>query len=261
MEVRLGKKDYKFDKRTLRMANFMRVERIAAPPTFDLDKKRAPFPLGPWGNDAWGNCVVAGRANHLLRFERIEARRTLKLRDDQVITKYKELSGAMSPGDAHDEGLVVLDTLNDWRRNGWNLSFGNTTRNYSVAAFAEIDPYDPQLVRDAIYLFHGVQLGFSLPRSAMEQTRHGYWDVVKPDSSLTEPGSWGGHLVYAKRYDEENVYVLSWGIEVKVSNAFMDEYCDEAWGVVDNLDSWGRSKVFVVDDMVNELKQIGAIQS
>ncbi len=255
---RLGKKEYAYDPRTLKMAAFMDTEAIVAPPKFDFDYRRSPFPIRVWGNDQWGDCVLAGQCNEILRLERVEKRRTILLQDKDCVAMYKKMTGSNTPGDSRDNGLVVLYAIRDWRNNGWLIDYGWTKRNYSIEMFGELDPQNHVQLRQAIYVLHGVQLGFSLPLTAANQTRNGYWDVVENAGSSGEPGSWGGHLVYAKRYDADNIYVMTWGAEVRVSNAFMDKYCDEAWAVVDKLDTWGDSHYIDVNAMSIALHGIGA---
>jgi hypothetical protein len=116
--MKLGKQDYKHDPRTLKMAKFLSPD-IHIPDVFNFDKGRAPFPDHMWGNDQYGDCVIAARANATLRIERVEQRRTLALVDDDAINTYKRLTGCNSPGDSNDTGLVMLDANRDWRSTGF----------------------------------------------------------------------------------------------------------------------------------------------
>jgi hypothetical protein len=67
MDFKLGKKEYVHDDRTLQLHELLRTEQVHAPSTFDFDSGRKAFPRKVWGNDEYGDCVLAGRANHLLR--------------------------------------------------------------------------------------------------------------------------------------------------------------------------------------------------
>jgi|SRR3989304_2882336 len=256
----LGKLEYKYDERTLQISEFIDPE-FWFPPSYDFDKDRRSFPVTSWGNTLWGNCVIASRANHLLRLERIEQRRTVKLKDYHVIDKYKELTGSLNPGDTFDQGLVVLDTLKDWRNNGWHLDLIrkhlSQHKIYKIAAFGELNPLDKVQLRRACFYLFGIQMGFWLPLSAQTQTSQGYWDIVE-SSPYSKPGSWGGHLVYAKKYDTDNFYVLTWGKEIRVTNAFIEKYCDEAWAIVDDFDFWRDKPTIQVDKMIKYLTNIGA---
>lgn len=247
--MKLGKRKYKHDEKTIMLGTVL-DELAPVPSVYDFDKNRAPFPTDVWGNDRYGDCVMAGRTNHLLRLERVETRRTPRITAKEVIDKYFELSGGQ------DSGLVVLDALVDWRNNGWEIPTAAGIRHYFIDAFGELEVANRKQIRQSIYYLHGAQFGIELPISAQEQTRQGYWDVATgPDS---EPGSWGGHLVAGFKYDFENVYVKSWGKEIKVSNAFIEKYCDEVWAVVDKLDPWKKNDILDVAKLREILKDIGA---
>lgn len=252
--MRLGKSEHKYDERTLRIARFMLPE-IRIPTKFDFDARRRPFATHMWGNDAYGDCVIAGQANHLLRLERVEQRGTIALSDSDAVNRYKQLTGCKNPGDENDTGLYVLDAMRNWRNSG----FEQTTkkqRNYKIAAYGELEPEDRHQLRYAIYLLHGIHMGFWLPAAAQGMTSNGYWDYNGESGPEWQPGSWGGHLVFAKKYDDESVYVMTWGTEVKVSSNFIDKYCDEAWAVVDSLDSWRTKETINVGALEKQLSQI-----
>ncbi len=258
--MRLGKKEHKFDERTLALGNFM--EKGVLPTQHDFDKSRAKFPLHPWGNDEWGNCVIVGQAHHLARMERLEQRRTLPITTDDVVARYKTLSGAQNPGDGSDIGLVVLDALKAWR-GGWSLDYSksNPPRDYRIAAYGELDPLDAWQLKAAICYLHGIQFGFWLPRTAQEQTiaENPVWDVVPDGGADAQAGSWGGHLVYSKAYFSDGQFeVLTWGLKVKVTLDFVARYCDEAWACVDDFDTWRNRSEIDVEGMKNRLREIGA---
>ena len=247
--MKLGKQGYKEDPKTIKLVEqgVLNVD-FAIPSVYDFDKHRAKFPTNDWGNIDNGDCVMATRANQLLRLERVETRRTVPITDQQVIDKYYELTGGP------DEGLVMLDTNVDWRKNGWDIPTHAGVRHYTIEAFGELNCEDPNQLRSGVYLLHGIQGGFELPLSAKDQTDEGYWDAVDgPDS---EPGSWGGHAVYIYAYDHENLYCKSWGKTVRITDAFISRYMDEAWAVVDSLDKWREA--LDVEKLRQILKDIGA---
>lgn len=249
--MKLGKLEHKEDERTLRVSQFLAAD-VQVPVSYDFDYKRTAFPGGPMGNLTWGNCVIVGRANQLMRLERSESRRNPRINEAMAVTKYKQLTGAVSPGDRSDRGLVVLDALRDWRKNGWDIG----AHNYNIAAFGFLEPRNQWLLRASCYLFTGIQLGIWLPISAQAQTRQGYWDVTEGPGS--EHGSWGGHLVTAFRYDADNFYVKTWGQDVRVTNNFINKYADEAWSVIDNLNIWSKSKrILNVEGMIQRLRSFG----
>jgi hypothetical protein len=260
MDFRLGKGEYTHDPRTLMMTRFVLPE-IRVPSKYDFDKGRKAIPIRLWGNNDWGDCVIAGQANHLLRLERVEQRRTISLVDQDVINRYKQMTGSMAPGDEKDQGLVVLHAMRHWRNNGWHLPVltkSGGTRNYSISAYGELDPGNKKQLRQAAYVFHGIHMGFWLPIAAQRMTSEGVWDYQGGTGPEWSPGSWGGHLVYAKKFDEESFEVLTWGMKVKVTNEFINRYCDEAWAAVDNFDSWRVKQTIDVAKLRQQLQQISS---
>jgi hypothetical protein len=261
MDFKLGKKEYVHDDRTLQLHEILRTEQVHAPSTFDFDSGRKAFPRKVWGNDQYGNCVLAGRANHLLRLERVETRYTPPIDDEQVISEYKRMTGCQAPGDSNDSGLVVLYALRAWRA-GWELTFhGRKPRTYKISAFGELNPQDPEQIRAANYILHGVEYGLWLPMTAHTQLQKGEpWDIVENGGPDSQPGTWGGHLVYSKKYDEDFQYALTWGMEIPMTDRFVARYCDESWSVVDDLSYWQRRREIDFTTMRKWLIDIGAIQ-
>ena len=128
----------------------------------------------------------------------------------------------------------MLDALEHWRDPGWEIHFSSRSIRtiFRISAFGRIDPTDAAVLRRAIFLCTGAQIGFNLPLAVKGKT---VWDVG--NGKEYRVGSWGGQLAYAKRFDQESVYVISWGQEIRVSNEFVEKYADEAWAVVNDIDS------------------------
>lgn len=256
--MKLGKRDYKHDERTLQLERFLAIPpTIEVPQTFDFDGHRTKFKTDDaWGNHDYGCCVLAARANQFLRLERIETRRNVPIAAQMVVDKYKERTGCQSPGDQNDTGLVMLDEFNDWRA-GWKLPVYHGGRNYKIEAYGFLKASDRDQLRSAIYLLDGIQLGIWLPWTARTQLDANQpWDVVPNGGQDAEPGTWGGHAVYCKRYDAGGVYCITWDQEVYMTDAFIAKYADEAWAVVDSLNA--HSRYLDTDKMKQYLRDIGA---
>jgi hypothetical protein len=249
-DFKLGKDPHKHDDKTLMLADYLEVPVI--PTAYDFDRHRAKFPVKEWGNLDYGDCVIAAESNHLLRMERVEQKRTIKLTDDQCIERYKTLTGCEKPGDANDTGLVMLNTMSNWRNVGYQVG----KRNYNIAAYGELEPRDDHQLKSCIYLLGGIHFGFALPRSAQAQVPSGFWDVTTGPGS--QAGSWGGHCVFSCRYDQGNYWVKTWGMDIRVTVAFVQKYADEVWGVVDDLDKWKASSHLDVANLIAKLRSIGA---
>lgn len=235
LKVALGKKDYRYDRRTIALGSHLQPDE-PIPAEFDYDKGKKPFPCDVWGNDENGDCVFVSEANGLVRLERAETRRTIPVDTNVVLGKYRALTGSKRAGDANDEGYVILDALKDWRNAGWQVG----KKDYKIAAYGELDKNNSSELRKAIYLLGGVYTGFALPAYVQSLVASGesVWDVPTPndDRAENQPGSWGGHAMFGKKYDTGGIYFVTWGNEVYLTNAFIARYCDEAWAVVDALD-------------------------
>jgi hypothetical protein len=204
---------------------------------------------------------MAARAHQLLRLERIEQFRTLPLTDEYVIEEYQREASMQfgggwprSPGDKFDVGLVALDALEHWRDPGWNIKFSSraSRTKFDISAYGRLDPTDRETLRRAIYLCTGAQIGFQLPLAMKNQT---VWDVGT-DGTEWKPGSWGGQLCYAKRFDRETIYLISWGREIRVTNEFIEKYADEAWAVVHDIESWKAAATLDVEGLKKRLNRL-----
>jgi hypothetical protein len=252
-KVRLGKHDYKFDEKTLKLARYFSPT-IIVPHKFDFDRGRSAFPLAMWGNDAWGNCVKVAQANEIVRLERLETRQTVRIQEIDVVAAYKAETGSTSPGDPNDTGLVMLDNNRLWRKEGFPLR----NRRYNICAFGELDPNDHAQLRAAAFLLHGVQFGFALPRACQQMGATWDYPISKPSGPEWTPGGWGGHAVFSKRYDDNGMEILTWGSKVYVTNRFIEHYCDEAWAVVDDFDQWRKRPEIDINGIIKHLNDVGS---
>lgn len=259
-DLRLGKQEYSYSEKTLKLGPILK--KVDFQPRYDFDKDRAPFKLSMWGNDEWGDCVKCGEANQIMRLERQETRSTAQITEEDVIREYKlecerEFGfQPMVPGDSHDTGLIMRQNLTNWRK----LGFKFKTHVFKIAAFGELEPAETDQLRAAIYRLQGVQFGLALPKAAqtMYDSTHKMWDYNGEIGDEWKPGSWGGHAVYSKAYSPIGFQVLSWGDKITVTDNFIRKYCDEAWAVVDDLDSWRVKETINVEGLKSWLQQIGA---
>jgi hypothetical protein len=227
---KLGKAPAKRDARNLKFAAILKAP-VTLPKEYDFDLKHPGIPTPMFANDRYGDCVIAGRAHQTLRFELIEQKKKLQVTDKDVLREYmKETGGA-------DTGLVVLDSLKLWRKPGWNAA----KRKYSIKAFSELNRANHNQVKQAIVLNIGVGLGLSLPISAQGQFQSGKpWDVVSGPNG--RPNSWGGHYVLVPGYTTRGPVCVTWGTKHQMTWAFFDKYCDEAYAIIDAIDTPKKKK-------------------
>jgi len=227
-QLMLGKLPAKKDERTFTLRSILAPSLPPPPPVFDTDMAQpCPLFIDVLYNDLLGDCVMAGRGHHTLRFEATE-QGTLKLITKPTLKSAVKKEYFIETGGA-DAGLVVLDSLNHWRQNGWTIN----RRKYSIYAFAAVHPTDHVEVMQAISLLQGVGTGFQLPQSAEDAFYAGkIWDVVHGSRIV------GGHYIYFKGYNPIGPVIISWGKVCQMTWAFLDYYCDEMFAVVDNVDKF-----------------------
>ncbi len=227
---KLGKGAARPDSRNLMFAAILRAP-AALPKEYDFDLQHTGIPTPMFANDRYGCCVIAGRAHQTLRFERLEQAAKLGITEKEVLNEYFRETGG------EDSGLVVLDSLKRWRKNGWVAA----KKRYHIQAFTQIQVKDHASIQQAIYLDVGVGLGLSLPKSAQGQVQAGKpWDVVSGPGSTR--GSWGGHYVYVSGYTRLGPVCVTWGRKQQITWSFLDKYCDETYAIIDAMDTVKKKK-------------------
>jgi hypothetical protein len=184
-------------------------------------------------NDREGDCTIAEQGHAIQIFTTYGAGHEIRVTDSDVQKVYSAISGYDPKTGANDDGCVIQDTLNYWRKNGLG--------GHKILAFAEVDVNDRDQVNAALNIFGSLDIGFDFPASAMDQFNNGeIWDVV-PGGSPIE----GGHAVAVAAYKAPNgnFRVITWGAVQEMTQAFWDRYVTEAWIVISNewLDATGHS--------------------
>lgn len=235
---RLGKKPARIDPRNLRFRALLPKKLPEPPPEYDVDFDNEdiwPLPLPMFGNDKYGCCVIAGRANQTLRFERIEQSSAIPITDDDVLREYW-LEGDPTGKTKPDEGLYILDSLKCWR-NGWQAA----GRSYNIYAFAQINKAKQREIQLAIWLLSGLQSGVLLRQSDMDQLdRKEIWSLTKAPGGVV-----GGHCMFVIGYTRTGPVFLTWGQRMAATWDWFLSRCDEIYGVVDDRNKFGDSTLDV----------------
>lgn len=184
----------------------------AFPVTADFLKKKTT----PWrrmGNWTANNCTCA-TAGHMIECWTANATNEDIILTREVMEAYTALTGYDPETHENNDSLYYLDVLKYWRKYGIG--------GHKIKAFTTVDLKDPKLVRAAVFSFGGAYLGLNLPNTIIKQQ---LWDV-KPGGLTGDRsvGSFGGHAVNIVGYDENFVYVVSWGKVKHLTWEFLETY-------------------------------------
>lgn len=266
---KLGKKPAMARPQSLLFEDFASMAdlKMATPIVSNFWQKRAPFPLGTWGNNQYGDCTRASQAVAAMRNERLEVRQTPTIPPEEVVRVYVDMSNRLYGGG--DNGAYEEDALAEWRKP--DLTFRDTHgRPHTIDAFTRLNPKSADQIKAAIFLAggsHGIKVCFNLP-TAWQALVDQKVDLTAGDNTLTgawTPGSWGGHSMYADDYDEFGVWVQhTWNLpRQRVTWAAVYAYCDEAHSYVDSLDQWRnrpqpRAAYFNIRKLVDAVNQVSS---
>jgi len=180
--------------------------------------------------DGWPACTVYSSATVQERLERLEQRRTPKFEDAELINKYQQIE---QPGG----GAYMLDLLKLWRTQGYVGSVGwfpwlRKRYTYKIDGFVEV-PLDELAMKRSMIAMRVLDLGVMVTEMMYNQ-RTGLIRVYPADKLL------GGHAICAFGYDENGLWVADTWKDYgprQLSWAYIQAYCDEAYGVIDARDT------------------------
>lgn len=254
---KLGCLPPKRDYRMLRFARYLVPGKIAPPPKSVNWSKAADKNWHTYRNLDFGCCVFASMG-HAVQAWSANASREYEMTDADVVGAYSAVTGFDPRTGANDNGTVVVDGLNYWRKTGVG---GN-----KLGAYVAVTPSSIREVQEAMHLFGGVYLGVALPLAAQEQK---VWSApprrfVSRFVPAWEPNSWGGHAIFAVDYDQNFVTVVTWGELKKMTWEFFIAYVQEAYALLSP--SWFNNKRkapngFAVEELVRDLAVLGRLRA
>lgn len=219
MQKMLGKRRAVTDLRTLKLTRYSTLSLSQIPYGADWSSKVNTWPM--MLNDRIGDCTIAA-AGHMIEQWTTYTDAGFAPTDQQILAAYEAVSGYQPGQPSSDNGAVMIDVLNYWRKTGIGA--------HTIAGYVGLNPVLQTEVRAAAYLFGNVYLGIQLPMSAQTQT---VWQVpAQGPNGSGAPGSWGGHCVPVVQFDLHGLTVVTWGTLQRMSWQFLRTYCDEAYGVL-----------------------------
>ena len=212
-DFRLGKKDARHDPRTLRLADY-RTGALTAPAQAHWGHG---LPFTMLANDSVGDCVEAGYA-HQVQVWCDRAGQPFVPTDAEALGAYSAITGYNPDDPSTDQGTDMLTACNYWRSTGM--------AGHEVTAYLSVSAQNRGEVSESVAFYGGLYLGLALPTSAQSQVGATWTVLTGPDAAA---GSWGGHCVPVTGYDEDILWVCTWGALQAMTWDFLATYCDEAY--------------------------------
>ncbi|GBQ84002.1 hypothetical protein AA13595_1298 [Gluconacetobacter johannae DSM 13595] len=222
MVRKLGKLPARHDPRTYRMAPALAAQLPMIPEAKDWT---AGVPFEMWGNDRYGCCAFAAQAAHLAMWTRA-AQALLVVPTDDVLTNYSAVTGFDPATGANDNGTILLDELNHWRRDGL-VRPGQPGRDY-LTAYGAIDPRDRDGVKRSVCFLGGTLAGVQVPNGFLSLPLGATWDW----DAITDHAPVGGHAIAIGGYNAAGVWFNTWGTRTFMPWATFERIADEAYGLV-----------------------------
>ena len=173
------------------------------------------------GNDTFGCCVEAGMYRMAQMRTHAAQGSAYTPVTPPVLALYTALTGFNRSVPSTDNGTQVAPAMQYWAKQGLDLGlqapdvqWPHITAN--VAKIVE--------VKNAIDWFGGLGFSFALPNYVKTSLE---WDISSAapvDSAAGRPGGWGMHFAPSGRFDGRYFYIITWGIEVAITPAFLAVY-------------------------------------
>jgi hypothetical protein len=197
----------------LRFARYVRGTFPAPPSSIDYTSKAATILADVMGNDALGDCVIAG-GYHVVGVETANAGDPFHATSAQIIHDYSAIGHYVPGNPATDNGCNLQDALNFWTAHG----FANGTK---LTAWLAVDPSNQAECMAALWLFENLYFGFELPDAWISPfpSADGFtWDVAgAPDGD-------NGHCVPGAAYTPSGVEIITWGLKGLLTWAALRKY-------------------------------------
>jgi hypothetical protein len=226
LKFKLGKHPPKHDDRTLQFKTYMKAT-LPAPPATETKwtSKIPPTGWGMMGNATYGDCTCAAAGHMILEWTANTLPKPVVVPEPVILKFYDHFSGG-NP----DAGANMLDVLNYWRTNGLN--------GHKIQAFVQLTLKNESQVKSAVSIFGNCYIGVALPNFAVspppgKNNLDIPWVVpAGGPKGNAAPNPNNGHCIPAVGYDENNLYIVTWGQLKPMSWEFYTAYADENFAVL-----------------------------
>ena len=146
-------------------------------------------------------------------------------KNDAILNAYCAVSNYNPETNQNDEGVESLKVFKYWRK--------NEIGGHQIMAFAKLEDKNRQQLIQTIYLFGGCYIGLNLPKSAERQyNKTKKWTIPRVGKkSDAKKGSWFGHAVLAIGYKNDELRIITWGVEMVMTMDFWEAYSEESYAL------------------------------
>jgi hypothetical protein len=194
-----------------------------------------PATWGMLGNDQYGDCAEAGIL-HLIQGQSTNTGNPLTATTAQALALYSAVTGFNPDDPSTDQGTVLSDLLAYIQANGVEMTDATgKTVTVEVVGSASLDISSFAQMRYAGYTLGGNYLGINCPSECEEDTTNWNFAAGLPIA--------GGHCIPQEGEGSAGGKIISWGMVIPTSTAFLLGYLDEGYVVITKawLNAQGKS--------------------
>ena len=169
-----------------------------------------------WGmmeNDQVGDCVLAA-IGHADMVYTSNASTLITPSDDDILGAYSDITGYVYGNKDTDHGTNLVEAMNYWQSKGLG--------GRKIVSYVAANPDNIEHVKAAIALFGSIIVGVDLPDDA-EAT----FEAGNPWTNAANRNYEGGHGMEAHGYDENFIYLTTWGRVQRATWGWMLAFCNE----------------------------------
>lgn len=243
MSFRFGKLPPKKDYRTFLFQNYLKEDIPTPPDTYTAlgrvcenlnnGNYRELFPM--YANDRLGDCTIAAVAHSDTVFNGLISKKEI-WPEDLVIRIYNHLTGG------NDTGLAMMDVVQYFQK--------NVVAGDKLVAYVSVNPHNHEHVKQAIWLFGGLFVGFQVQEKCVEEFTQGIpWQPGRLEMA--------GHAVWTVGYNKAGVDNLTWGFHQYGTWPWWDLCVDEAFVLLDaEAKEPGFAPGFDFERLQKDLKEV-----
>lgn len=209
-----------------------RAPSSVAPPKFDW---------GMLGNDRYGDCGCAGIVHGIETTSYLVSTKNEKWPTDEEV-----VDGYLTFTHGQDSGVVLARFLEYVRTHGFC--------GRKVKAYAPIEIHDVPTLQTAVWMYGFAYSGIVVTQ-AMQQafSQKEAWTTDLLDSPIA-----GGHCVPIVGYDDQYVYVVTWGTIQAVTYSMLHQILTESWATITQefVDAKGDGHGLALDALLADLNKL-----